>query len=373
MRLRSKHIVIAVIGLIGGFFLLALTRTDQPVLSAPQVATGSEAGAIPAVGSNQDAVPKIEVSTINYDMGEISGKEVAKGSIDIFNRGGAPLEIKAVRTSCGCTVGKQESDIVPPGGSTKLNISVDPFKIPGFTSSKTLTITTNDPITREIDVQVSVHLKPEYSLEPSTVDFGRVSKGQPTERVLHMVQHTDEPLELKETKMVGPIKGVKAEFVKCPENTWKQPGKAEYDIKVRLDESVPSGPLNGAFLVITSLARLPRVRVQYSGIVDTFYTLSSPSTLRFSRPIRPGVADGAILTVSAPDAFELLGVQLGSEELVATVKPGEVPNSMQIIIGAKPTATPGVKRTDISFVVASPTRGSVKERLDVVGIVSKPE
>lgn len=85
--------------------------------------------------------PKIEFKeeTINYGnifKGEDSGKRV----FEFKNTGDAPLIIKAVNSSCGCTVPTKPKDPIMPGktGIIEVQYNMNPGPI-----SKTITVESN--------------------------------------------------------------------------------------------------------------------------------------------------------------------------------------------------------------------------------------
>jgi hypothetical protein len=368
MRVRGNHIAVIVLGLLMTIIVAVILQSGHPVMSAPGVTTAGATGGVPAVGTDQTAMPKIEASTTNFDLGEISNRDVGKGDIALFNKGKVPLKlVPQVSTTCGCTTGRFDDGVesIPPGGQVTLHVQVDPMKMQGFSSEKVLTITSDDPITPRLEIIVKAHVKPEYALEPATFDFGKVSKGQAAERVMKVTQLTDEPLDLVKATQMGQ-RGVDVTYERVPEDKWKTPGKAEFLVTAKLNEGVVPGPINGSILLNTKYLRVPRISVTFSGLVDSFYALSS-SNLSLRGMV--GDADCGQLEVSAADPIELKDIEISNPDLFAQVKPSDKPNAAVIIIGSKPGTKSGVKRGDVSFTVASATQGSVKEKIQIVGFI----
>ena len=89
---------------------------------------------------------KFEKELINY------GK-VAKGSngeriFTFTNTGDAPLIIKRVQSSCGCTIPKKPEKPIMPGEKGEIKVSYDTNRVGGF--SKTITIYSNAKTPRKL-------------------------------------------------------------------------------------------------------------------------------------------------------------------------------------------------------------------------------
>ncbi|MDR3038405.1 MAG: DUF1573 domain-containing protein, partial [Candidatus Adiutrix sp.] len=74
----------------------------------PAVALGAEAGGEPA--------PRLWIEEPIFEDGRFVPGTVFKHEFVVRNEGGAPLEIKAVRTGCSCAVAGYDR-VIPPGGT----------------------------------------------------------------------------------------------------------------------------------------------------------------------------------------------------------------------------------------------------------------
>ncbi len=87
----------------------------------------------------QGAKIKFKDETINY--GTVTrGEDDGKRKFEFTNTGDAPLEIKNVRSSCGCTVASKPTGVILPGKSdfieVQYSMNVGPI-------SKSITVETN--------------------------------------------------------------------------------------------------------------------------------------------------------------------------------------------------------------------------------------
>ena len=83
---------------------------------------------------------------INFEIETIDYGEISKGSDGVRtfvfeNSGNAPLEIKAVRSSCGCTIPKKPEAPIAPGDKGEITVSYDTNRVGVF--RKTITVNTN--------------------------------------------------------------------------------------------------------------------------------------------------------------------------------------------------------------------------------------
>ena len=83
---------------------------------------------------------------INFDLDTIDYGEIVKGSdggrtFTFENTGDAPLEIKGVRSSCGCTIPKKPTDSIMPGVEEVIEVKYDTNRVGPI--RKTITVSSN--------------------------------------------------------------------------------------------------------------------------------------------------------------------------------------------------------------------------------------
>src|SRR5690606_33503406 len=124
--------------------------------------------------------PKIQLDGDTFDFGTIPNDKPTTKEMPVRNVGNAPLELLNVSSSCGCAVAelKPEDKTVPPGGQVPIRITFSPNRIPGFDSTKLVTIQSNDPANRTMKIKVQTKIEPEFQIEPGILDFGALNKGE---------------------------------------------------------------------------------------------------------------------------------------------------------------------------------------------------
>jgi hypothetical protein len=370
MRIRSGHIIVAVSVLLGGMLGLVLIMGGGTE-AAPDAALTSNAS-LPPAGTDPAFTPIIEVETSEKDMGTVSNTETTRKPFVIRNKGKATLKIIQVKTSCACTQGHIPADglMIAPGGEGTMEIEVDPRRIPGFQAHKVLTILSNDPLTPTINVGVTTHVEPEFSITPDELNFGDVAKGSDVKLTMVLKQLREEPVEINEINTFGMVKKESkeaAEFaamsddfvfevVKRPESAWAQPGKAEYDISVALTREIPAGPLDGKRLyVMTNIPRVPALPVMLKGKVVAPYQLTpaAPQKLNLRADPASGLMPSGQASVTAEGGVAIEDIAPQSEHLLVTQEAGATPNEARLLISIANTAPSGPFEADVHFTVVS--------------------
>lgn len=103
---------------------------------------------------------KFEKETIDY--GKIEKGANGERTFVFTNVGNAPLIIKNIQSSCGCTVPKKPEKPIMPGEKGEIKVSYDTKRIGGF--SKMITIFSNAKNARKI-IKIKGYVTKETSLE----------------------------------------------------------------------------------------------------------------------------------------------------------------------------------------------------------------
>ena len=343
-------------------------------LSAQNTAPKVEEGTLPPAGADPSLTPAIEVEPAEVlDLGTVSGEAPATGEIKVHNKGKGPLLIANVSTSCGCTKATIDAakKSVAPDTFSVVTVTVDPKRIPGFESRKTVTITSNDPGKPKVTVDVLTKIDPEFSVEPKELDFGEVQKGTPIEKTMVFRQLAKDPIEILNVKSFARTSDMELSFQKRPEAEWASKEHPEYVITVRLPEDVTPGQLDGRFSITTTCKRLQSYPVTVKAKINSFYTITPPRQLMVRSGVQPGQASTGSATVSADKPIELIDVKSSSEDLTVTTKPGPKPNSIVIEAALKPDVSPGQRNETITFSIKAGDE-ILKDHLQVRVMSTRP-
>lgn len=392
MKLRPNHVVLFVLLVIVSIVALAFLRsgtqaktgTDDFLAEVRQIRESGKGshvsdGIVPPKVELDD-VPKIAVDSLTFDMGLIPNHEMTSKKMPVYNRGTRPLEIIEIRTSCGCTHGGFENarlneagrafTVIPPGGQDLLTITVDPARIPGFKSVKQLTISSNDPKTPQLVVDVAARVDPEYEVIPALLDFGDVEKGDVIERTAIIRQIQEKPFRITTVEaglQVQPHTGLAGarsspgevrytvDVAERPQSEWANPDKKEWLLKVALTPMVPPGQFIDNIRVHSDIPRLNSMEYEIRANVKTFFAVE-PNVLNVKNPAFPGAETVGSAQITADRPFEITNLRVSGDDLVVRWKPGEKSNTAEIDVDVAPGADAGVKMETITFNVEADGR-----------------
>lgn len=94
--------------------------------------------------SEKNAVPVLKLEKTQHNFGNIKEGDVVETTIKMKNVGGSDLEIKNVKSSCGCTAAVLSNRILKPNEEGKLRIEFDSSDREGVVT-RTVTLFSNDP------------------------------------------------------------------------------------------------------------------------------------------------------------------------------------------------------------------------------------
>ncbi|HOZ47763.1 MAG TPA: DUF1573 domain-containing protein [Candidatus Hydrogenedentes bacterium] len=304
-------------------------------------------GQLPPQGTDASLVPRIELEPVELSVGPLSNETKSTFDVAVHNRGRAILQITSVQTNCACTQGAMENKEVPPGQSGLLSIVIDPFRIFGFVADKELTIYTNDPKNGAVRLPVHCTIEPEFGLEPESLEFGFVEKGESKALVLVVRQLTDQPVEVTDVTAVGADGILDLSLVKRPETEWAAPGKPEFAITAALAADLPPGEYQDAVKIGLKCKRMPHTLVRAHATLNSFYSVS-PKKLILSRHVAEEYAQA---TIVAQKAFTIVQVVAGDPHLDFTVETGQAENTAILRPTVRPDTPVGDYATDVRFVI----------------------
>ena len=381
MKLRAGHIALLVVASIGGFVVFAVSR---PQASAPlgevdgvSPRTQSDAAFLASVREKQDATPmvegvgsirpggtaeggpRIELATTEVDVGVMPNNALGRYTLPVKNSGDLPLLVQQVTTTCECTRGVVPDGglTIPPGGEGSIELVVDPYRIPGFNATRKLTIKSTDPVNPFLEFNVTSHIDPEVSFDLEAIDFGTVVKGEEKTATVRMRQVREEAVTLERADGRGPYEDIPdraelvGEVVPVPEAEWTNPGKAEYDIHVRLTDRAPSGKFSGRLYLTTNVERLKLLSLVATAQITAPYMSTPVQGDILAVPNKPD--SSAAITVTGEDGIAVGNVQFDPAKYEVTVRTEDEPGAAYIDVKLNTSAPAGPVRDVITYDVTA--------------------
>lgn len=216
--------------------------------------------AAPATAQGPRAVPVEPI----HDAGMVIRGEAIEHSFAIKNEGGAPLELRSVEPSCGCTVAKFDRTIAPgERGRVHAVVETQSFRGP---IAKSIAVFTNDKDNAQIRLVIKAHVRPVVESKPVYARFMTVV-GEKREKSEHLLWSTQGP-DLEVEKVVSPYPFLKATVAEAEsDEKYSQGGDRQWKLTLTLADDAPVGPLADFVEVHTNNSDMDVFKLPVSGYV----------------------------------------------------------------------------------------------------------
>jgi hypothetical protein len=247
-----RRLFVAVLALAGAFLWTA--AQDKPA-------------AAPAADGPQ---PKIVVPVREFNAGKINKGAKVEHTFVIKNTGKGTLIIEKAAPSCGCTVPTFDKEI-PPGGQGSVKAVVNTEAQSFGMLSKKVTITSNDPVEKDIVLTLNFELTAAIRVLPkdNVVFTSRTGASAEEKLVLHGEEGKPFAVRAVETDsefVDAKFEKVKSKMVEVDKNLVANQG--DYILTVKLSPKTPAGFLSGRkVLVKTDSKEMPEVSIRVSARV----------------------------------------------------------------------------------------------------------
>lgn len=316
--------------------------SDQDFVSSVRESGGGvdpAGGTLPPIGESMADVAHIRVETNELHVGTIANDKLHHTKLKVYNDGKMPLKLTRVDTTCACTQGHIAPDraVVPANGESWIDVTIDPYRIPGFHSRKVLTITSTDPNQGTVEVGVTAEVDPEFEIETDEIDLGDIKKGETLEKRIRFRQLQEKPITLSgvEPLTAGAtspkVAGIAGETIEVAEAEWKTPGKREYEIVLQIGPELPAGPFERNLILHMDTDRWKRHRIQVSGNVLAPYQVVPQYPARAT--FKPDAATGGLeanFAVSAQAPISVSDLTATHPDIQLAATPGLSPNEVAI-------------------------------------------
>ncbi len=213
-----------------GKLFVVLTLIGVTTMAAAQ--SIEPPAATPTTQPAQTGEPRLEISPMEFDFGEVWQGMPAKCEFTVKNIGTAPLTVE-VRSGCGCTVATRPKSPLEPGETATFSTTYNTDTYTG-PANKRVTVITNDPDRKEVLIPVRGNVKALFNTTPTNrINFQVLGEEEAQTQVMRLQSRYDQPLalKLKEGQDFGKFDVKLTELV---------PGK-EWDLVVSTKPPLPVG------------------------------------------------------------------------------------------------------------------------------------
>ncbi len=147
--------------------------------------------------------PIIFVKDATHDFGRAQEGDIVHDVFVFENRGKAPLLLRKVSTSCGCTAALVSSNLIAPGESGKVEVSLRTTGYKGKLT-KEVYLDSNDPHNPHFVLKLVGEVKRDIDATPSYIDFGVIAPGATFVKTVRVASQTGVPFYITKLSASSP-------------------------------------------------------------------------------------------------------------------------------------------------------------------------
>lgn len=233
-----------------------------------------------------------------HDFGMVPRGVKVKYEFHLVNTLAEPIKILNLRPSCGCTSGRASASVVGPGEMATIEAEMDTRNYVGLKSTVLyVALMTASGREAEVGLGVTSHILSDIVLNPGSIDFGTVARGQTPSQVLTIDRING--ADWRFTRMVSACKAINAQLVE----TKRDGASVSYSLSVSLKPDAPAGRLRDEIRIISNDPETPSIPVLVTGWVRGDLT-AAPSVLTLGQVHSSAGAHGRfVVRASRPFAI----------------------------------------------------------------------
>lgn len=290
------------------------------------LALGASALAGPAALAQEAPAPGPRLVFDNklQDFGEVYQGRVLRFIFRFKNLGDAPLEIKAVKSTCGCAVLTRPEAPVAPGAESAIEVEYDSTRQMGMQDLQ-LFVISNDKSQRDqgpfvTRLVVRGEVLSLYALDPPVAAFGRLVRGG-----------EGRVLEARVSAGARPFKILALESSPaCVKPSWAPDPKGGYTLRLAVSADATPGRVDDFLILKTDLARQPRLLLRVVGAIDPPIVFDPTASMPRGRR-----GDSASLVVERLDGrtgLDVLAVDYDRRRFQLTRRPTEPGRRLDLVL-----------------------------------------
>jgi len=292
--------------------------------------------------------PKAVVENPLFDFGTTLEGKMVSHVFKIKNIGEGFLDIRGVKTSCGCTTGTPSKSHIAAGDESEISVAFDTRFQKGH-QVRTITAFTNDPNNQQVAMTLQGVIKKQVEASPGEIAFGTVRKGsEGTREVVINDLVGGAPFS------VGPISNSNSAIKVVQEK--RADGKPGALLKVSLLKSMPVGSFDDTIKVTTN--RVP-LNVDVFGIVTGDLDID-PAQVSFGIvPRGQDIVRLVKLSNQGAHPVKVLDVTSSSPAVVASAEPVAPGKEYKLTVTLRRGTPDGQLRGQLTIKTDDPDQGTI--------------
>ena len=198
--------------------------------------------------------PTIFFEKPDFDFGQIFKGQKVEHIYEFENRGKDILNIRKVKTSCGCTAAILTNKTIPPGKTGEIRTTFNPGSRTGNVT-KSISVISNDLERPSYKLTISGKIIEDVSIKPRNINFGSVYIGEKTNKTVTIKSQTKPDFKIKKISSSKPF--INASIV--------EEKNGEYVIKVVLKDNHKIGRFSGGIYLKTNSRIQKKVNIPFFG------------------------------------------------------------------------------------------------------------
>ncbi len=291
-----------------------------------------------AASAKADAWTNALFPETQFNFGMVPRGVKVKHDFLLINRLGESVTILNLRPSCGCTSGKALSATVAPGQSTVIEAEMDTRNFVGPKATVLfVTLITASGREAEARLGVSSNILADVVMNPGSIDFGTVKRGQSPTQVL-TIERINGP-GWRFTRMVSASRSLSAQLAE----TARKEGSVSYSLSVSLKPDAPAGLLRDELRLFSNDPESPSIPIMVTAVIRGDLT-AAPSVLSLGQVhSSAGVSGRFIVRSSRP--FAIRSIEGAGDGFATSAPDGTRQSTHVVTVAYKPEE--GTTRGDI--------------------------
>jgi hypothetical protein len=273
-----------------------------------------------------------------HDFGPVPRGAKVKHDFVMVNRLGEPITILSLRPSCGCTSGRANTSVVEPGQTAVIEAQMDTRNFVGLKSTILyVSLITASGHEAEVGLGVSSMILSDIVLNPGSIDFGTVTRGQSPSQVLTIDRINAEGWRF--VRMVSGSRALNAQLVETGRNA----GSVSYSLSVSLRPDAQAGLIRDEIRMMSNDTETPSIPVMVTAWIRGDLT-AAPSVLAFGQVNSSGPVQGRFI-IRGSRPFTIQSIE-GTGDGFVTSEAKKDPQAVHVVtVAYKPEE--GTTRGDI--------------------------
>ncbi len=207
--------------------------------------------------NNVNQPPKLSFETPDYDFGEVFRGEEIEHVYKFKNIGKGELNIKEIKTSCGCTAAVISSESIHSNEFGEIKVTYNSKSDKGNVS-KHINVYSNDPDSPKYKLTISGNVVEEVVVKPRKLNLSEVLYGTGTRRNITVKSIKDHKFEVSKIESSSPDVEVLLK---------KNDKMNEYVVRTTLKKEAKLGRFNSKIVLHTNSSNMEKVTIPVFGRV----------------------------------------------------------------------------------------------------------